>query len=137
MDLSMSKSKRALSNDRTGTRVGNGSSLLHSVDGRTLEARRYREIFDGIREDLGGEISKTQEIFARRAAALAFWCEKSESEMIQSGTFDQTSFLTAINSLRRILSDLGLTHDSEPLELVRAKKVHTAVHNHLRKVESQ
>jgi hypothetical protein len=52
--------------------------------------------------------SGAQTAIARRASALCVVCEQAEAEMVAGGVLDLAEFTTAANSLRRLLSDLGL-----------------------------
>ena len=89
------------------SRVGNGSDVLPGIDGRSATARRYREILSAITLDLGGQLTETQNAVARRAAALAIWCEEREAEMVNGNTLEIAEYTTAANALRRLMSDLG------------------------------
>jgi hypothetical protein len=90
------------------SRVSNGSAVLEGVDGRSTAARRYRDVLEELIRDMGGDPSGAQSAIARRAAALCVVCEQAEAEMIAGGVLDLGEFTTAANSLRRLLSDLGL-----------------------------
>lgn len=90
------------------SRVGNGKAVLASVDGRSAEMRRYKEVYAQLVDDLGGDPSEAQDIIARRATTLAVWCESAETAMANGEPLDIAAFTTAANSLRRLLSDLGL-----------------------------
>jgi hypothetical protein len=91
------------------SRVGTGKTLfLEGVDGRSLVARRYREIFAQIVSDIGGDPSEAQTQIARRAAALAVWAENAEARLAAGSDLDIGAFTTAANTLRRLLADLGL-----------------------------
>jgi hypothetical protein len=90
------------------SRVSNGSAVLEGVDGRSVAARRYRDVLEEFIRDIGGDPSGAQSAIARRAAALCVVCEQAEAEMIAGGELDLAEFTTAANSLRRLLSDLGL-----------------------------
>src|SRR5215467_4363246 len=52
------------------SRVTNGSQLLPLTDGRSVTARRFRDLYEGICSDLGGAdiLSEGQKQLARRAA---------------------------------------------------------------------
>src|SRR5664279_4415761 len=93
---------------RTRSRVSNGSAVLEGVDGRSAVARRYRDVLNELISDLGGDPSGAQSAIARRASALCVVCEQAEAEMVAGGILDLAEFTTAANSLRRLLSDLGL-----------------------------
>jgi hypothetical protein len=93
---------------QAGTRRGNGSSLLSGVDGRTLQARRFKEIFTNLAQDMGGDPTEAQKAIAARAATLAVWCEQAEAEFANGGELDVLAYATVSNAMRRLLSDLGL-----------------------------
>ncbi|MFC7699638.1 hypothetical protein ACFQX9_23420 [Bradyrhizobium sp. GCM10028915] len=82
--------------------------MLEGVDGRSAPARRYRDVLAELISDLGGDPSGAQSAIARRASALCVVCEQAEAEMVAGGVLDLAEFTTAANSLRRLLSDLGL-----------------------------
>lgn len=91
------------------SRVSNGSAVfLEGVDGRSVLARRYRDILGQLVTDLGGDPSEAQSLIIRRAATLAVWCEQCEAGMAGGGTIDIAEFTTAVNALRRLLADIGL-----------------------------
>src|ERR1700694_3310961 len=90
------------------SRISNGSAVLDNVDGRSAIARRYRDVLNELISDLGGDPSGAQSAIARRAAALCVVCEQAEAEMVAGGVLDLAEFPTAANSLRRLLSGLGL-----------------------------
>jgi hypothetical protein len=91
------------------SRVSNGSStFLDGVDGRSVLARRYRDILAQLISDLGGDPSEAQSLICRRAATLAVWCEQAEAEMAAGGEIDIGEYGPAVNALRRLLADIGL-----------------------------
>jgi hypothetical protein len=93
----------------TRSRVSNGKDLfLEGVDGRSVLARRYRDILAQLVSDLGGDPSEAQSIIARRAATLSVWCEQSEAKAAAGEPLNIGEFTTATNTLRRLLNDLGL-----------------------------
>lgn len=90
------------------TKKGQNAVALSGVDGRSLMARRFREIYSGIESDLGGDLTEAQRHLIARAATLAIWCEAREAELAQGEDFDAGGYATISNALRRLLSDLGL-----------------------------
>lgn len=94
------------------TRVSNGKQLFlkSTVDGRTLIARRFREVQSEIVSDLGGEavISEAEMALVRRAVTLIVYCEMFESRMAETGKLDLDSYMPVVNTLMRLLSTLGL-----------------------------
>lgn len=90
------------------TRRGTGAVTLAGVDGRSMMARRFREITSGIEDDLGGDLTEAQKHLTARAACLACWCEEREADLANGQEFDVLQYSTVSNALRRLLSDLGL-----------------------------
>ena len=107
-ELTASRAQIEKPPSKTRSRVSNGSAVLDNVDGRSAVARRYRDILNELISDLGGDPSGAQSAIARRASALCVVCEQAEAEMVAGGALDLAEFTTAANSLRRLLSDLGL-----------------------------
>jgi hypothetical protein len=91
------------------SRISNGSAVfLEGVDGRSVLARRYRDIFASLVSDMGHDPSEAQNLIARRASTLAVWCELAEAGMAKGDDLDIAEFTTATNALRRLLADIGL-----------------------------
>ncbi len=70
-----------MSSKTTRSRVTNGKALfLERVDGRSLTARRYRDLYQAFMADLGGTetVSEAQAQLARRCAAMACIAEQME-----------------------------------------------------------
>lgn len=94
------------------TRLSNGKQffLESSVDGRSLIARRFREVQSAIVSDLGGEdsISEAEMALVRRAVTLVVNCEMFESRMAETGKLDSEAYLPCVNALGKLLNALGL-----------------------------
>ena len=89
--------------------ISNGKDLfLEGVDGRSVIARRYRDILAQLTSDIGGDPSEAQSIIIRRATQLAVWCEQAEAEAAGGKSLNIGEYATATNTLRRLLLDLGL-----------------------------
>ena len=104
----------------TRSRVSNGADLfIAPADGRSREARRFRDVFGDMLAHLGGDdrVSEPRRHLAKRATALIVWCETVEARLAAGEELDVAPYTTAINSLRRLLTDLGLdpaTRDITP-----------------------
>jgi hypothetical protein len=106
------------------SRISNGSAtFLDGVDGRSVLARRYRDILAQLVSDMGGDPSEAQSLIAKRAATLAVWRELAEASMAKGEDLDIAEFTTATNALRRLLADLGLER--------RARDVTPHLHDYL------
>jgi hypothetical protein len=98
---------------RQRSRIANGSALLQNTDGRSIWARRFRDVYEAHIADLGGEgeISEAEKSIARRAATLAVECERMEAGFATAGaaTADELDLYgRTANSLRRLLESTGL-----------------------------
>jgi hypothetical protein len=81
---------------------------LADVDGRTLIARRFRDISGAISDDLGADPSQAQVQLIRRAATLSVWCEQAEAKMAAGDELPLVEYISASTALARILDKLGL-----------------------------
>jgi hypothetical protein len=104
----MTAERAALEPPQIQFSAGMTPGKLPGVDGRTWPARRYRELVAAMSSDLGGELSTCKAAIVCRSASLMTWCEQQEAEHANSGKLDIQVYTTAVNSLRRLLADLGL-----------------------------
>jgi glutathione S-transferase len=99
------------------TKAPNGKLRLLSfndLDGRTLAARRAKQLIEAIETDLGGgdRLSQGQKELVKRAAVLGAIIASSETQWLSGDTFELGDYLAAINAQRRILATLGLERRS-------------------------
>ena len=102
------------------SRVTNRSKAFLGADGRTAVARRWRDVYAALTEDLGGEshVSEAERQLARRAATLVVTAELAEAAMAAGGECDSESYCRLVNALSRVLSKLGLKrHATQPPRL--------------------
>jgi hypothetical protein len=94
---------------RQRSRVTNGSKLMAGIDGRSAEARRYRDLCLSFADDLGGAagLTESQRALVRQAAALTVQSEKLQGAMIRGEAIDDEQMTRVANSLARTLSRLG------------------------------
>jgi len=92
------------------SRVTNGTRLLEGVDGRSAEARRYRDLCMSFADDCGGAASLTeaQRSLVRQCAMLAVQSEKHQAAMIRGEDVNVEQQTRVANSLSRTLSRLGV-----------------------------
>lgn len=102
------------------SRVTNGTELLPGLEGRSLLARRFRDLIAQHTMDLGGEsnVSQAQLSLIRRAAALTVELERWETRFADDDgakplALDQ--YQRCLNSLRRVLESLGLERKSRDI----------------------
>jgi len=93
------------------SRVTNGSKLLPATDGRSMTARRFKDLVEFICVDLGGvdRLSEGERQLVRRAAALSAECERQEALWARGeADFDIGAYSTLTNAVRRVFETLGL-----------------------------
>src|SRR5271166_4788493 len=96
---------------RGRSRVSNGAKLLPASDGRSMTARRFRDLFEFICNDLGGadRLSEGERQLVRRAAALSAELERQEASWARGeAEFDIAAYSTLTNAVRRVFETLGL-----------------------------
>lgn len=105
--------KRAIK-PQARSRVTNGSKLGPEMDGRSIWARRLRDVIASYSADLGGEsgLTESQKSIIRRAATLTVELEKLEArfcvaENASPASLDQ--YQRIASSLRRLLEGVGLS----------------------------
>jgi hypothetical protein len=97
------------------SKITNGKALLPTIDGRSIWARRFRDLYNAFGSDLGQDdtsLSEGQRALIRRASALCVELEHYESKFAENGgaeVDELDTFQRATNSLRRIVETLG-TH---------------------------
>jgi hypothetical protein len=93
------------------SRVSNGSKLLPLADGRSVTARRFRDLYEDIAADLGGidQLSEGQKQLARRAAMLSAESERMEALAARGeAEFDIELYGMICDRLGRLFGRLGL-----------------------------
>lgn len=93
--------------------VTNGSALLPGVDGRSVWARRLRDVMALHLDDLGGErmASEAERSIIRRIATLTVELERMESAFAQEGgaeASDLDLYQRTSGNLRRLLEAVGI-----------------------------
>lgn len=91
MTIRMSDTRPTIPGDKPTqthrSRLTNGSVLLSGVDGRSIWARRFRDLIEMHVEDLGGNdaVSAAERSIIRRASALTVELERMESRFALDG----------------------------------------------------
>jgi hypothetical protein len=88
----------------------NDPLALRGVDGRSMTARRYRDLAISFADDLGGQdkIDESAKVLVRQAAALAVQVETLQAKSIGGADVDIEQLTRLSNSLGRTLQRLGL-----------------------------
>lgn len=92
------------------SRVSNGRDVLPDVDGRSIIARRYRDIMSAIVIDQGGSdrISEARLQLIRRFSAAAVLAEQMEGALANGEQIDINEHATLSSTLVRLGQRIGL-----------------------------
>ena len=88
----------------------NDPLFLRGVDGRSMVARRYRDVALALADDLGGQdrLNEPSKILVRQAAALTVKVEELQSKIVTGEDVDLEQLTRLSNVLGRTLQRLGL-----------------------------
>jgi hypothetical protein len=88
----------------------NDPLALRGVDGRSIVARRYRDVAIALADDLGGQdkLSEPSKILVRQAAALTVQTETLQAKIVAGEDVDLEQLTRLSNVLGRTLQRLGL-----------------------------
>ncbi|HZV03632.1 MAG TPA: hypothetical protein VE999_00950 [Gemmataceae bacterium] len=92
------------------SRVTNGADILPGVDGRSMTARRYRDISSAIIADQGGEgrLSEARLQLIRRFAAAAVIAEQMEAKLAMGVEINIVEHAQLSSTLVRIAQRIGI-----------------------------
>jgi hypothetical protein len=94
----------------------NRPHTLRGIDGRTMSARRYRDLCIALADDLGGQdkLSEPTRILVRQAAAISVQLESLQSKIVSGVDVDLEQLTRLSNVLGRTLQRLGLKKPAAP-----------------------
>jgi hypothetical protein len=92
------------------SKITNGSKMMAGVDGRSAEARRYRDLCMSFADDLGGAsvLTEAQRALVFQAAALVVKSESMNGAMIRGEDVNVEQQTRVANALGRTLNRLGI-----------------------------
>lgn len=90
----------------TRSRVGNGKALLFGIDGRSAQARRFRDLVEALAADMGTETTEGERLQIRNAAALQLHVEDLTARVVRGEVVDGEAVTRAANAASRALSAL-------------------------------
>src|ERR1700739_2633704 len=88
---------------------------IADLDGRTVAARRARDLVSALTADLGGDVSAAQAELVQRAGLLGAYLEDAEARWLAGDNVDVTAWLSAIDRQRRTLMALDLERRARPV----------------------
>jgi hypothetical protein len=98
---------------RLRSRVTNGSKMVAGLDGRSAEARRYRDLVISYADDLGGadKLTEAQRTLIAQAATLQVQSERVQAAVLRGDLVDVEQLTRLANAAMRILTRLGLKRE--------------------------
>ncbi len=95
---------------RLRSRLTNGLHALPGVDGRSVDARRYRDLAIAFADEAGGaaNLSEAEQALVRQAAALTMQAEKLQGAAVRGEDVDLEQMTRLSNSATRALTRLGV-----------------------------
>ena len=96
------------------SKVSNGNDLLPNIDGRSLIARRYRDITSAIYQDQGGidHLSEARQQLIRRFAAACVLAEEKEAALARGETIDIAEHALLVSTAVRVANRIGIDRRS-------------------------
>jgi hypothetical protein len=92
------------------SRITNGSELLRGVDGRSAEARRYRDLVVAYKAEFGHDLSQSEMAAIKQAAWLTVRSEDMQAAQLRGQDVNDEESTRVANSLSRALRELRLMH---------------------------
>ena len=94
----------------------NDPLLLRGVDGRSVAARRYRDVVIALANDLGGQdrLSKSSKLQIRAAASMTVSIEELQARLVNGEDIDLEQLSRLQNALSRTLASLDRRKKAHP-----------------------
>jgi hypothetical protein len=92
------------------SRVSNGRDVLPDVDGRSLVARRYRDIVSAVASDQGGaeQLSEARLQLIRRFSAAAVLAELMEARLARGEQINIQEYSVLVSTMVRVAQRIGI-----------------------------
>lgn len=82
------------------------------VDQRSITARHWRSTLADLAMQIGEHVTPSEAMLLRRAATLAFFCERDEILVMKGDTVDEEGYRRNVTALGAVLVKLGLAQKS-------------------------
>jgi len=101
--------------------VSNGKRTFVNGNGKSIWARRYRDLIEMHVADAGGpgRVSEAQMSLIRRAATIEIELEAAEGKLSKGEAVDLPEYTRATGHLRRILETIGIKRAQKPRRSIR------------------
>jgi hypothetical protein len=85
------------------SKISNGTRLLSNVDGRSREARRFRDLVASFATEIGTDLGEVEMGLVRQAAGLALRAEQLQEAIVRGEPVDNDDLIRISGTSRRIL----------------------------------
>jgi hypothetical protein len=94
---------------RRPRRARTGGVPLPRADGRTIAARRFRDLVEAYSAELGagGELTEAERSLVQQAAAVQIQCEELQRALVEGRDIDSDMLIRLSSEHRRLLAGLG------------------------------
>lgn len=82
------------------------------IDGRTVEARRFRALGSDLMLQLGRNPSGAERMLIMNAATLAMLCERAAADLLEGKAIDEENYRRNVTMLGSLLVKLGMAMKS-------------------------
>jgi hypothetical protein len=88
--------------------VSNGRRIFNGVDGRSIEARRFRDLIAALAADLGGldSLTEAERTLVRHTASLAVRSEQLQAAVLKGEAVDPTDLIRLTDAVAGVLDRL-------------------------------
>lgn len=107
----------AVAKSRARSRVSNHKDILPDVDGRSIVARRYRDIVAAVIADQGGlsRMAEARFQLVRRFAACSVLAEAMEARLANGEPLDLAEYSTLVSTQVRVAARIGINRVSKDI----------------------
>jgi hypothetical protein len=85
------------------------------IDGRTVEARRFRALGSDLMCQLARRPTATERMLIMNAATLAMLCERAAADLLEGKAIDEENYRRNVTMLGSILVKLGMAMKSRDI----------------------
>jgi hypothetical protein len=112
--------------------VTNGSKLLVGIDGRSPTARRYRDLVQAYKAEIGGDLSEPEMAMIKTAASLSLSAELMQADIVNGKLVDSDDLIRLSSEVRRILDAIAEKAGKRKPAAVPSLHDHAAKHAAMR-----
>lgn len=98
------------------SQVTNGRRLLIGVDARSKHGRRFRDLIAAYTDEIGGNLSATDQAMVKQAAALSIRAEMMQAEIVNGVAVNPDDMVRVTSESRRIVETIKTNASARRVE---------------------